>query len=80
MRGLAKISVDAGDGKLLFTCTERGARFIPVANLRRVFYLALKKLNRRIWSGELDDITTCPCAWDLQSGLTKFDDVGGGAQ
>jgi sulfite reductase beta subunit-like hemoprotein len=77
MRGLAKIAVDAGDGKLRFTIAQNVILgFIPAANLRRV-YLALQKLNLAgAGAGEIDDITTCPGAWTCNLGLTKSMTLG----
>ena len=77
MRGLAKISVDAGDGKLRFTIAQNVVLgFIPVANLRRV-YLALHNLGLAgAGAGEVDDITTCPGAWTCNLGLTKSMTLG----
>jgi sulfite reductase beta subunit-like hemoprotein len=77
MRGLAKISVDAGDGKLRFTIAQNVVLgFIPVANLQRVF-LSLQKLGLAGGgASEIDDITTCPGAWTCNLGLTKSMTLG----
>lgn len=77
MRGLAKISVDAGDGKIRFTIAQNVVLgFLPVANLRRV-YLALQKLGLAgAGVSEIDDITTCPGAWTCNLGITKSMTLG----
>ncbi|HUS08406.1 MAG TPA: nitrite/sulfite reductase [Bryobacteraceae bacterium] len=77
MRGLAKISTDAGDGLLRFTIDQNVLLgFIPVANLRRV-HAALKPLGLSdAGAKEIDDITTCPGAWTCNLGLTKSMTLG----
>jgi sulfite reductase beta subunit-like hemoprotein len=77
MRGLAKISREAGDGKLRFSVAQNVMLgFIPVANLRRV-YKALADLGLAEAGAEgIDDITTCPGAWTCNLGLTKSMTLG----
>jgi len=77
MRGLAKISRDAGEGKLRFDVAQNVLLgFIPIANLRRV-YAALKELNLAgAGAHQIEDITTCPGAWTCNLGLTKSMTLG----
>jgi sulfite reductase beta subunit-like hemoprotein len=81
MRGLAKISRDAGDGRIRFTIDQNVILgFIPVANLRRV-YEALKQIQlAKAGAHEIGDITTCPGAWTCNLGLTKSMTLGAALQ
>ncbi|MBI1895822.1 MAG: nitrite/sulfite reductase [Acidobacteria bacterium] len=81
MRGLARISREAGDGLIRFTIDQNVVlAFIPVANLRRV-YSALSDLGLASTGvHEIEDVTTCPGAWTCNLGLTKSMTLGAALQ
>lgn len=77
MRGLAKISRDAGDGRVRFTIAQNVVLgFIPLVNLPRV-YRALEEIGlAQPGADEIGDVVTCPGAWTCNLGLTKSMTLG----
>ena len=77
MRGLARISRNAGDGLLRVAVDQNIVLgYIPLRNLRRV-YAALAELGLAgAGASEIEDITTCPGAYSCNLALTKSMTLG----
>jgi sulfite reductase beta subunit-like hemoprotein len=77
MRGLARLSEDAGDGSLRFTMNQNAVlAWVPPGALHRVYgALGTLKLNEA-GADEISDVITCPGAYSCNLGLTKTMGLG----
>jgi sulfite reductase beta subunit-like hemoprotein len=77
MRGLARLSEQAGDGSLRFTMNQNGVlAWVPSGALHRV-YGALGELGlNEAGADEISDVITCPGAYSCNLGLTKTMGLG----
>jgi sulfite reductase beta subunit-like hemoprotein len=81
LRGLAKLSVTAGDGMLRTAINQNVViAFVPLARLPQV-YAALGELGLNSGgAGQIADVLTCPGAYTCNLGLTKTMNLGAALQ
>jgi sulfite reductase beta subunit-like hemoprotein len=77
MRGLARISRDAGDGLIRVTVDQNVIlAYIPLRRLPQI-YKALGEIGLAdAGAQEIDDVTTCPGAYSCNLGITKAMNLG----
>jgi sulfite reductase beta subunit-like hemoprotein len=77
MRGIARISADAGDGLVRILIDQNLLlAFVPLGRVKRV-YAALGELGlNKAGAREIDDVTTCPGAYSCNLALTKSMNLG----
>jgi sulfite reductase beta subunit-like hemoprotein len=77
MRGLAKLSEDAGDGMLRVSMSQNVMlAYVPVGSLARVYGTLVKLGLAQGRADEISDVVTCPGAYSCNLALTKSMGLG----